>query len=219
MMNNMSQKLKRIRQALNLKQKEMAEKLGVSLRAYQHWEYGDREIPLWAIRKLIGDLRVNPEWLFLDRGDMFFSKEYEKWQEDVLKHSKELRPVDYRYIPIVGYVSAGVPKGGQEENLGWMMVELTSPADKALIVDGDSMEPTIPKGSVVAIKPVSVWELKNGDVVVVRLDGEHALKRVYFDKQKIILRSDNPKYKDIIVDPKQAELIIEGKAIKVQMNL
>ncbi len=216
---DISGKLKEIRKAMGLSQKDMANKLGVSFRTYQNWEYGERTPPAWLMVKLIRDLRVNPEWLFLDKGDIFISKEYERWQEDVLKHSKELRPVDYRYIPIVGYVSAGVPKEGQEEHLGWMMVELTSPADKALIVDGDSMEPTIPKGSVVAIKPVSVWELKNGDVVVVRLDGEHALKRVYFDKRKIILRSDNPKYKDIIVDPKQAELIIEGKAIKVQMNL
>ena len=218
-MHGLANKLKEVRKALGLTQKEMAQKLGLSLRGYHNYEKGERDIPTWMIIRLIRDFRVNPEWLFLDKGDMFFSKEYEKWQEDVLKHSKELRPVDYRYIPIVGYVSAGVPKEGQEEHLGWMMVELTSPADKALIVDGDSMEPTIPKGSVVAIKPVSVWELKNGDVVVVRLDGEHALKRVYFDKRKIILRSDNPKYKDIIVDPKQAELIIEGKAIKVQMNL
>ncbi len=150
---------------------------------------------------------------------MFFSKEYEKWQEDILKHSKELRPIDYRYIPIVGYVSAGIPREEDEQKLGWMLVELTSPAQFALIVDGDSMEPTIPRGSVVAVKPVSVWELKNGDVVVARLDGEHALKRVYFDKQKIILRSDNPKYEDIVVDPKKAELIIEGKAVKVQINL
>ncbi len=216
---DLSNKLKEIRKALGLSQKEMAGKLGISFRTYQNWEYGERTPPAWLIVKLIRDLRVNPEWLFMDKGTIFISEEYEKWQEDVLKHSKELRPVDYRYIPIVGYVSAGVPKEGEEEELGWMLVELTSPADKALIVDGDSMEPTIPRGSVVAIKPVSVWELKNGDVVVVRLDGEHALKRVYFDKQKIILRSDNPKYEDIVVDPKQAELIIEGKAIKVQMNL
>ncbi len=205
-MDNMSQKLKEIRQALDLKQKEMANKLGVSLRAYQHWEYGDREVPLYIIKKLIRDFRVNPEWLFLDRGEMFLSEEYERWQDEVLEKSKELRPVDYRYIPIVGYVSAGIPREENEERLGWMMVEITSPAEKALIVDGDSMEPTIPRGSLVAIKSVSLFELRSGDIVVARINTEYALKRVYFEKRKVILRSDSPKYEDIVINPISSNL-------------
>lgn len=46
-----------------LSQKKFAEKLGVSLRAYQNYERGEREVPAALIRALFEAFQIDPVWL------------------------------------------------------------------------------------------------------------------------------------------------------------
>lgn len=62
-------RLATLRQKLGFSQRDFAEKLEVSLRAYQNYERGEREIPAGLIRALYEVFRVQPVWLLLGGDD------------------------------------------------------------------------------------------------------------------------------------------------------
>jgi repressor LexA len=70
-------------------------------------------------------------------------------------------------------------------------------------------------GDYLAVKKTS--EVRNGEIVVARLDDEVTVKRWSQKKGphgiKIELIAENPDFKNIIVDPKSDEITIEGLAV------
>jgi transcriptional regulator with XRE-family HTH domain len=62
-------RLATLREKFGLSQRDFAAKLGVSLRAYQNYERGEREIPAGLIRALYEVFRVQPIWLLLGGDD------------------------------------------------------------------------------------------------------------------------------------------------------
>ena len=66
----MKDRLKEIRKALGLKQREVAERLGVPVGAIGNWEAG-RPMPDARIYQLCNEYRVNREWLEHGTGPMF----------------------------------------------------------------------------------------------------------------------------------------------------
>lgn len=70
-----------------------------------------------------------------------------------------------------------------------------------LQADGDSMEPTIFAGQVIIVDRSR--KDFDGKVCVVVLEDTLTCKRVFFRNNSIILKSDNPKYKDIVVQDNQ----------------
>ena len=67
----MKERLKKIRLTLGYTQQEMADKLGVSLRAYQTYEYVSKGYPSELIQNLIENCAVNANYFFTGRGVMF----------------------------------------------------------------------------------------------------------------------------------------------------
>jgi DNA polymerase V len=63
---------------------------------------------------------------------------------------------------------------------------------------GDSMEPTIYEKQILVVDR-SIKDFHN-KVCVVALEDKLICKRVYYKDDRIILKSDNPKYKDIIIE-------------------
>lgn len=53
-------------------------------------------------------------------------------------------------------------------------------------------------------------EVRNGQIVVARLDGEVTIKRFERSATGIRLLARNPAYAPIVVDPEHRELAIEG---------
>ena len=76
---------------------------------------------------------------------------------------------------------------------------------KAVIsnVLGDSMEPVFQNGDLAIVERVSSFdEVKNGDTIIINIDGDVYVKKIEkipFEN-KIILKSNNPLYKDTIID-------------------
>ena len=60
-------------------------------------------------------------------------------------------------------------------------------------------------------------EVRNGDIVVARLDDEVTVKRWHQKKTAngmvIELQAENPDFKNIVVDSRQTNFAIEGQAI------
>lgn len=67
--------------------------------------------------------------------------------------------------------------------------------DFIIQVVGDSMEPKISDGALAFVKLNTDYD--NGKIYVVDDDGSVYIKKVYFENEKIILRSINKNYKDI----------------------
>jgi transcriptional regulator with XRE-family HTH domain len=63
-------KLKQLRDALRMSQKEFADSLGITVRSLQYYEYG-RDIPSKFVRQLYAKYKVNANWLILDVEEMF----------------------------------------------------------------------------------------------------------------------------------------------------
>ena len=103
-------------------------------------------------------------------------------------------------IPIVGTVAAGIPILSEENHEGSLTLHKSmlkkNKSYFALNVRGDSMSGAgIIDGDIAVIEKQSV--VNNGDIAVAVVDDAVALKRFYKKNSRIILKSENPKYKPI----------------------
>lgn len=67
----MRQRLKEFRKELGLKQREIAERLGINVGVVGGWECGRDPIPDARIYQLCNEYNVNEEWLRTGKGTMF----------------------------------------------------------------------------------------------------------------------------------------------------
>lgn len=77
-MSEIKDRLKELRKTLNLKQREVAEKLGIDVGAVGNWEAGTRAIPSTRIYQLCHEYNVRREWLETGEGEMFEPGETEE---------------------------------------------------------------------------------------------------------------------------------------------
>lgn len=73
-MEEMKDRLKELRKALNLKQREVAERLGVKVGVVGTWECGGSPVPSPRIYQLCKEYNVRREWLETGVGEMFEEK-------------------------------------------------------------------------------------------------------------------------------------------------
>lgn len=78
--------------------------------------------------------------------------------------------------------------------------------DVIIPVEGNSMEPTIPDGSLAFVKVETNYD--NGKIYVVDADSKVYIKKVYFENNQIVLKSINKDYDDIIIDENQTFRVI-----------
>ena len=83
-------------------------------------------------------------------------------------------------------------------------------ANELVQITGDSMEPLIKKGSEVYLRYQPIVE--DGEVAIVRVEDEGVTcKYLYRDGKNVILKSENPKYENIVVDAEKVSVI--GKVL------
>lgn len=174
------------RKQLKLSVDELAEKLGKNRATIYRYESSEIEnMPIDIIKPLAAVLRVTPAYLM-------------GWEEDNDEIIKE-PTTPYHYFPTT--ISAGLPlyvDGITENNVE----EITLP-DSALgkwagdpeifvtKVNGDSMNKVIPDKSLIAVKPVELHQLKEGDIVVYSNGGDFSVKRFYLNGDEIVFRPDS----------------------------
>lgn len=83
-------------------------------------------------------------------------------------------------------------------------------ANELVRITGDSMEPVIKKGSEVYLRYQPIVE--DGEVAIVRVEDDGVTcKYLYRDGKNVILKSENPKYENIVVDAEKVSVI--GKVL------
>ena len=132
----------------------------------------------------------------------------------IIKSQQEYEPSGLQ-IPVIGLVAAGSPTLAEEN------IEKRIPCDPEMFTDqfdyflkvkGLSMiDAGIHEDDLVAIKKTT--DVKNGDLVVVRLENEVTLK--YFKKKDHLLEliPANKDFSKIEIDLREQEAFVEGKSV------
>ncbi|AFH93538.1 TPA: transcriptional repressor LexA [Providencia stuartii] len=123
-------------------------------------------------------------------------------------------------LPLIGRVAAGEPLLAQEHIESHYQVdpELFKPhADFLLRVNGMSMKDIgIMDGDLLAVHKTQ--DVRNGQVVVARIEDEVTVKRFKQQGNRVELIAENPEFAPIIVDLRQQNFTIEGLAVGVIRN-
>ena len=191
-------RLKELREATGINQKEFARMFDVDKTTYNRYESGDiKSMPGDLIESISKKLDINPAWL--------------AGFENVDKYMIHER-VNVRRLPVLGKIAAGIPILAQEDLIDYEYVSESIRADFCLKVQGDSMiGARIFDGDLVYIRQQR--EVENGEIAAVLIDGQDAtLKRFFRAEGKITLRSENPNNPDQIYTKKDNVTIL-GKVI------
>ena len=130
-----------------------------------------------------------------------------------------IRPIGTQRFPVLGSVACGEPVFMAEEKEVHIDASAEIKADFILIAKGDSMvNARIHDGDIVFIRKQE--EVENGEIAVVAIDDEATLKRFYKYNDMVVLRAENPAYKDMVYTPEDHKQIrILGKAVKFQSDV
>lgn len=184
---SLSQRLKQAREQAGFSQRELAKRSGLSQQLISKLENGLIESTSEAFA-LAEALQVDPRWLGTGKGRPR-SKDNVADGPDIMAH-----------VPLVSWVAAGSWRDvvdpypvGEGESL----VPVTRRVGKnayALRVQGDSMEPVFPDGSIIIVDPDV--EPRQGSYVVVRLDDaeQATFKQLVVDGGARYLKPLNPRY-------------------------
>jgi repressor LexA len=134
--------------------------------------------------------------------------------------ARGLRLKEAAGLPLVGRVAAGSPILSEEHIVGRYAVDphLFRPrADYLLKVRGMSMRDAgILDGDILAVHKTE--EARSGQIVVARLHDEVTVKRLRRRGGTVELLPENPEFKPIVVDTREALFAIEGIAVGVIRN-
>jgi len=134
--------------------------------------------------------------------------------------ARGLRLKEAAGLPLVGRVAAGSPILAEEHVIGRYAVDphLFRPrADYLLKVRGMSMRDAgILDGDILAVHKTD--EARSGQIVVARLHDEVTVKRLRRRGATVELLPENPDFRPIVIDTREALFAIEGVAVGVIRN-
>lgn len=115
-------------------------------------------------------------------------------------------------VPLVGRIACGTPITAEQNVERMVCVPSKWRSTFTLTCKGDSMEPRIHDGDLVAIRKQP--EVEQGEIAAVRIGEEATLKHVYLHENFIELRPENPAFNSIILSREDMnDVVIEGKAV------
>lgn len=210
--------IKNRRIELGLTLLDVAKYVGVSEATVSRWESGDiANMKRDKISLLAEVLRISPLLIMgyditQENNNEISIDSMEKWG---------IRPISTKKIPLLGNIACGEPRYADEDRSSYVEVGTDIKADFCLRAKGDSMiNARINDGDIVFVRAQNAVD--NGDIAAVIINDEATLKRVYFfpDKNILILKPENTKYKDIIYSEEDLNNVkILGKAIAFQSDI
>ena len=200
------EKLKARRKELQMTQKDIADRLGISYQAYSAWERGVKQPSKEKVQQLEQILNV-PKGYFTeveivrlyntlsDEGkNNALSYVRGLVQKEKCKNIVSMSEKLYEYH-VYEQMSAGIGSSVyNDQNYDTVYFDKNIAHDLASWVYGDSMEPDFADGSVALIKDTG-WDY-DGAIYAVDWDGQSYIKKVYKEKDGLRLVSLNDKYDD-----------------------
>lgn len=196
------QLVQEIRKNKKMSMDELSEKVGVSKSTISRYESGQRQFPINDLGKYAMALNTTAEYLL---------------------GTTENAVYDYPFYP--AQVAAGLPENVSSitnddvkriELPDSVMGKWSGQNDIFLLkVNGESMNKTIPNKSLIAVKPIDIVNLNNGDIVVYSDGNDYSVKRFYQSDNKLIFRPDSTdmSFTDYISSTDNNGLRIHGKVV------
>lgn len=219
----LGERIKLVRNALKLKQVEMAKTLKLNPSAISQIESGRTNPSLETITELGNHYNVDLHWLITGEGQMFNSPRvaavrrggWDKFQkmmndklEEIVQARLDMLDAESVDIPVTGEIAAGTPQENTGERVDVVTIRrslINGAVNRvmAMRVNGRSMEPDIRHNDVVLIKESTDWRLLEGKICAVRIDGSITLKKMVLDdaKRMIVLVPLNEDFKSILINP------------------
>ena len=195
------------REALGMSQEELAFKLGYESRSsINKIELGKADISQSKIKAFADALDTTVAYLM-------------GWDVPEQPIPPGFEPLPkMSLVPRVGAIACGEPILAEQNIETYDKIPEDWRADFTLVCEGDSMEPRVKDGDVVAIRTQPTVE--NGEIAAVRIDGEAALKHVYHYPDRLVLQPENPAFPPIVLVGEEINrAVIEGKAVGLCRNL
>lgn len=191
-----------------LKAADLSRLTGVSEGTISCYINGKYEAKQTRVRVFAKALDVNPVWLM---GYDVPMKATDDASPAPIPPGFEPLPQTVR-LPRVGQIACGTPILAETNIESYDNVPQNWHADFTLVCMGDSMEPKIKNGDIVAIRKQETVE--NGEIAAVRIDTEATLKRVFLFPDHLELRAENPAFASILlIGDQMNDAHIEGKAV------
>jgi len=204
-------RIREFRKRLGLSVDDVAEKLKKNRATIYRYESDDIEnLPAPILEPLAKVLQTTPAELM-------------GWEQSAAPTSDDLPanvfPIQTKKVPLLGTIAAGVPIYADENFDGYRECTEDIDADFCLKIQGDSMiGARINDGDIVFIKKQP--DVDNGEIAAVLVEDEATLKRVYKEKESLILQAENPKYAPIVYTAESyVECRIMGKAVAFQSDI
>lgn len=238
---SIGERIRERREALGLKQPELAELVGVHTVTISKWENNRSEPGQRSLEKLATALHTSRAYLLGDTNDptpptsdisipVTLTSRSTAGRLTIIAGPEEVPRImgekNLTWVPVISptvKVSAG--EGNACEDIEWEEVDRFALFDGrisamysegqvfSLYAEGDSMEPQIHDGDLVVFVKTSDWV--SGNVVVAYLDGRLLVKGVVKGpKGETLLKSINKTYEDIVIGPASLFRVI-GSVIKV----
>jgi len=198
------QRLKECRENKNLTTRELADIVGTSAPNISRYENAKHGPGRDLIAKLASFFGVNPAWLMGAEVDKYIDH--------------KVFPV--KQIPILGYISAGAPIYADNNIEGYQYVHENENVDFCLRVKGDSMiNARIFDNDLVFVRQQP--EVETGEIAAVIIDKENTtLKRFYSFGNSIVLKPENPKYKEQLYTKRDfKDVRIIGKVVSCKFKV
>ena len=198
-------RIRQVRQEQDVTQQELADYIGVSKQAVYKYENNIvTNIPTDKVDAIAKRLKVSPAFL------MGWEEQPEPKKPTIPPGFEPMPAMDV--VPLVGRIACGTPITAEENIEQMVCVPSRWHSTFTLTCKGDSMEPRIHDGDLVASR--SQPEVENGEIAAVRIDGEATLKREYNNPGTLTLMPANPAYAPMIYTGSQLEEVhIEGTAV------
>ena len=203
---SIAENIKRIRAEHGLSQAELGKIAGVSDKAVSTWELGLKTPRMGAVEKMANYFGITKSAIVDDVQTAPAAS-----REPTVPPGFEPMPA-MDVVPLVGRIACGTPITAEENIEQMVCVPSRWHSTFTLTCKGDSMEPRIHDGDLVAIR--SQPEVENGEIAAVRIGEEATLKHVYLHENFIELRPENPAFSSIILSREDMNtVVIEGKAV------
>lgn len=203
---SIAENIKRIRAEHGLSQAELGKIAGVSDKAVSTWELGLKTPRMGAVEKMANYFGITKSAIVDDVQTAPAAS-----KEPTIPPGFEPMP-EMDMVPLVGRIACGTPITAEQNVERIVCVPSKWRSTFTLTCKGDSMEPRIHDGDLVAIRKQP--EVENGEIAAVRIGEEATLKHVYLHENFIELRPENPAFNSIILSREDMNtVVIEGKAV------
>lgn len=172
-----SENIQKLLKEYNLSHARLAEIAGVSVSTVGKWVLKKATPRMGSIQKISDHFNLPKSYILKEESFKLPSKQHE-----------------YPFLP--ANISAGLPinveaiTDTETINLPDSVMGKWAGNKDILIssIYGDSMDKIMPDGSLIAIKPISLQELKDSDIVVFSTNGEYSVKYFYKRSDRLVFK-------------------------------